>query len=284
MTAILQGLNKTTNEQKVLFSVIIVSFKKFYYLFSFRFTTMKKILFSILSLCSLVLFLGSCNSNRVPVEQIETMTQTNNNKASNNRLERIANAWEGHFSNRKQVESGKSEMTIEQELIGRRIWKKSRIGERWIYMGWYSAGSYANPLTNSIAEITKVSPDTSFITFYRIPESKELDPYEWVKAAPYEHVQRSELISNGDDCGCYIVRGEKGGYRLMAKGACNDDISDQLKYYRINATIKSDKITFDISLLDEHQQKMVHYKNNVFNRMNKKELERKYELLPLTSL
>jgi hypothetical protein len=219
------------------------------------------------------------------VEQIETMTRSSEgDKATNNRLERMAMAWEGHFSNRKLIESGKTEMTIEQELIGRRIWKKARINEHWIYMGWYSAGSYANPLTSSIAEITKIAPDTAFITFYRLPENKEVDPYEWVKPVPFEQIERSDLISNGEDCGCYIVRGRKGGYKLIAKGDCYDDISDQLKFYRIDADMKTDKIAFDIRLKDDQGQEMVRYENNVFYRMSKKELERKYGALQLTSL
>lgn len=230
-----------------------------------------------------LLLVGSCNSNRVPVEQVETMAPTND-KVSKNRLERMANAWVGHFSNRKHIESGRTEMTIEQELIGRRIWKKSRINEHWIYTGWYASNSYANPLVCSIGEITKVSPDTAFITFYRLPENVDINPYEWVKATPFENIARADLRSSGDNCGCYIVRKEKGGYRLIPKGVCYDDISDQLKYYVLSGTMKSDKIAFNTRLLDADQKEMVHYKNNVFYRMNRKELERKYTELPLTAL
>lgn len=233
-----------------------------------------------------LLIMGSCNSNRVPVEQIDTMTKSSQDKVSNNRLERMANAWVGHFSNRKHIESGDTEMTIEQELIGRRIWKKARINEHWIYTGWYPANSYTTPLATSIAEITKIAPDTAFITFYRLPQhlKDKVDPYEWAKPQPFEEIERADLLSNGEDCGCYIVRGEKGGYELIAKGACYDDISDQLKYYIINATMKSDRIAFNTRLLDAEQKEMVNYQNNVFYRMNKKELEKKYVELPLTSL
>lgn len=229
---------------------------------------------SLLSLLVLVTLLSftSC-SNLKDVVYINELTQ---DKVSNNRLERITNLWVGHFSNQSSLKAG-SDMTAEQEIIGRRIWKKERVGEYWIYAGWFQTDSYESALSSSIAQITRISPDTAFITFYSIKEGVTIDPYEWKKDKPFNQLKRSDLQSCGEGCGSFIVAKGTEAYDVIANQPCYSPMSAQLKYYAIDATMQPSSITFNTKFLDDQFNVLVHYKDNTFTRFNRAELEKKYE-------
>jgi hypothetical protein len=228
-----------------------------------------------------VLIFASCSTTKTSV-YIEELTQSSVKK-SNNRLEQITNLWVGHFSNKGFVEKNKTQGNIEQEVIGRRIWRSNRVGEHWIYTGWFQAGSYESALSSSIAQISKISPDTSFITFYRIKEEVNIDDYEWRKDAPFDKLKRSDLESSGDGCGSYLVKRADGGYDAIANNPCYSPMSAELEYYKIDAKLEPTGITFNTKFLDRQFNTVIAYKDNVFLRFNKIELEKKYESLLTTN-
>lgn len=223
-----------------------------------------------------LLSLASC-SNYKDVVYINELTQS---QASNNRLERITNLWVGHFSNKKHLETT-GQATAEQEIIGRRIWKKSRVDEYWIYAGWFQTGSYESALSSSIAQITRISRDTAFITFYKIKDGVEIDLYEWKKDKPFEKLKRSDLESCGEGCGSFLVEAEDGSYKVIANKPCYSPMSDQLKYYEIDATMTPTAIVFNTRFLDAQFNVLVNYKDNTFSRFSRSELEKKYESFAL---
>lgn len=228
-------------------------------------------LFIIVVLCTFV----SCSSTKSNI-YIEQLTEHSNNE-SLNKLEQITNLWVGHFSNKASIEKGNSSTSVEQEIIGRRIWEKERFGEYWIYTGWFQTGAYESALSSSIAQITKISPDTAFITFFRIKEGVTIDKYEWKKNQPFNNLKRLDLESCGEGCGSYLVKSGDGAYQVIAKNPCYNPVSEQLQYYKIDATLKKGTIVFDTKFLDKDFNVMVHYKNNTFLKYNKAELEKKYK-------
>ncbi|WMX14957.1 hypothetical protein [Aureispira sp. CCB-E] len=230
---------------------------------------------------AIISFFASCSTTNSSI-YIDELTQ-NPNKNTNNRLEHITNLWVGHFSNKMSIEKGYADTNVEQEIIGRRIWKKNRFGEYWIYSGWFQAGAYESALSSSIAQITKVSPDTAFIAFYRIKDRVEVDAYEWQKDEPFDNLKPSDLENCGEGCGSYLVREKDGSYRAIAKNPCYSPISAELKYYKIDAKLKKTSIVFNTKFLDEQLNVLVHYKDNTFFRFNKSELEKKYENFALAN-
>lgn len=220
-------------------------------------------------------YLTSCSTQKTNI-YISELTQ-NPNKKTNNRLEQITNLWVGHFSNKASIEEGNSQMNVEQEIIGRRIWKKNRVGEYWIYAGWFQTDSYESALSSSIAQISKISPDTSFITFYRIKEGVEIDAYEWRKDAPFNNLKRSDLESSGEGCGSYIVRTQDGEFQAIAHNPCYSPMSAELRYYKIDAQLNKSGIIFNTKFLNDQMKVLIHYKDNTFLRYNKAQLEKKYE-------
>jgi hypothetical protein len=222
-----------------------------------------------------LLSFASCSSPKTSV-YVNELTQKSNNKSSN-KLEQITNLWVGHFSNKASLEEGNSQVNVEQEIIGRRIWEKERFGEYWIYTGWFQADSYESALSSSIAQVTKISPDTAFITFYRIKEGVTIDEYEWRKAQPFNNLRRVDLESSGEGCGSYLVKSGDGAYRVIANNPCYNPISENIQYYKIDATLKEAGIVFNTKFLDEKFNVLVHYKDNEFLRYTKAELEEKYK-------
>lgn len=203
---------------------------------------------------------------------------TSPKKNSTDRLDQIANLWTGHFTNQQYIQSGKAAVNIEQEFIGRRIWRTERVGEYWLFLGWYPAGLYANPLSANIAQITRIAPDTAFITFYGIDRARlNANPYEWAAERPYTDLRPDDLIHCGDGCGSYIVRDNKSNYQLVAgKAPCYEDLSDVVKAYYINASVRSDRVVFNSYLLDHKNDTAVYYQDNTFQRLNRRALEKYY--------
>lgn len=212
-------------------------------------------------------------SNFKDVVYINELTQ---NKVSENRLERITNHWVGHFSNKESLKNN-SQVKSEQELIGRRIWKKNRVGEYWIYAGWFQAGSYEKALSSNVAQITRISPDTAFITFYKIKDGLEIKDYEWKKDDPFKTIKRSDLESRGEGCGSFIVEKENGNYQVFANQPCYSPMSAQIKYYKINATLTSNKIIMNSRFLDDQFNVVLQHDNHIYSRFNRSELEKKYK-------
>lgn len=229
---------------------------------------------SLLLIVIVLLSFASCTTTKTNI-YIDELTQ-NPNKKSDNKLEQITNLWVGHFSNKAFVEAN-SDKGGEQEVICRRIWKKERFGEYWIYAGWFQTDSYESALSSSIAQITKISPDTAFITFYRIKEGLNIDEYEWRKDAPFDNLKTTDLESSGEKCGSYLVKTTDGDYEAIAHGPCYSPMSADLKYYKIDAVLKNKGIFFNTKFLDAQFNVLIGYKNNAFLRLNKAELERKYE-------
>lgn len=227
-------------------------------------------LFIIVVLCTFV----SCSSTKSN-NYINKLTERSGENTTN-RLEQITNLWVGHFSNKNSIGNGSS-IDAEQEVIGRKIWEKERMGEYWIYTGWFQADSYESALSSSIAQITKVSPDTAFITFYRIKEGLNIDKYEWRKDNPFSQLKLSDLESCGDGCGSFLVKGDNGTYQVLANKPCYDPISAKLKYYTVDATLSYTELIFNTKYLDDQLNTLMHYKNNTFSRLNKAELQKKYE-------
>lgn len=225
---------------------------------------------SLLSLvaCILLLYFSSC-SNFKDMVYINELTQEN---VSKNRLERITNRWVGHFSNKNDKNK-----TSEQEIIGRRIWKKSRVDEYWIYLGWFQTNSYESALSSSLAQITRIAPDTAYITFYQIKEETKIDPFEWKKDEPFEQLKRSDLEACRTSCGSFVVERSDGSCEVVANGPCYSPISNQIKYYKIDATLTASNILFHTKFLDKHFNVLIAYKNNVFSRFTRSELKKKYE-------
>ncbi|MGH1335704.1 MAG: hypothetical protein ACRBFS_06215 [Aureispira sp.] len=227
----------------------------------------KTFLLGLTTLLALIAF-TSC-SNIKDVVYINELTQE---KISKNRLERITNLWVGHFSNK-----GQEQGNAEQEIIGRRIWKKNRVDEHWIYTGWFQTDSYESALSSSIAQITRISPDTAFITFYRIKDNIEIDPYEWKKDQPFKELKRSDLESCGEGCGSFIVDQEGGDYQVIANKPCHSPISAQIQYYEIDAKMTTSNITFSTRFLDSQFNIVMTNEGSIFSRFTRSELEKKYE-------
>lgn len=227
----------------------------------------KLYLLGLITVLSLVAF-TSC-SNLKDVVYINELTQE---KIAKNRLERITNLWVGHFSNK-----GHEHGNAEQEIIGRRIWKKNRVDEYWIYTGWFQTDSYESALASSIAQVTRISPDTAFITFYGIKDDIEIDQYEWKKDQPFKNLKRSDLEDRGEGCGSFIIEQEGGGYKVIANKPCHNPISAQIQYYEIDAKMNSSAITFSTRFLDNQFNVVMTNDGAIFSRFTRSELEKKYE-------
>jgi len=221
----------------------------------------------------------SCSTTKSTV-YIDELTQKPK-KESNNRLEEITNLWVGHFSNKDFVEKSNNEMNVEQEIIGRRIWAENRIGEYWVYLGWFQTNYYESALSSNISQIVRISPDTALIVSYRIKDGIDIGKYEWIKDKPFHNLKRNDIEICGEGCGSYIVKSKDGAYDVITKTPCYSPISDQLKYYTLDAKMNKEGIIFDTKFLDDKFNTLVHYTDNAFLRFNKKELEYKYKDISL---
>lgn len=227
----------------------------------------KKISSFVVLVIVLLSFIGC--SNFKEVVYINELTQKNSTK---NRLERITNLWVGHFSNKEQGAN-----LGNQETIGRRIWQKKRVDEYWLYLGWFQKDSYESALSSNIARVTKISPDTAFITFYQIKDNVEVDPYEWRKDEPFSDLNRSDLKDCRAGCGSFIVKRNDGAYDVIAKGPCYGPISDKIKYYEVNAVLTSEQVSLSSRFLDEKFNLVMARENNTYYKLTRPELEVKYE-------
>lgn len=236
-----------------------------------------------LLLASLFLMsLASCS-----VQKSNTYIDELSNKeailSANNRLEQIANLWTGHFSNKQAIKDGATTTDLEQEIIGRRIWKKNRPGEYWLYTGWFQSGSYEKAIAASIAQITRISPDTAFIAFYNFAAPETVPAFEWTQDQPFKNLSKDDLLPREEGCGSFIIRVGEGKYKMVANEACFGPMSDLVKYYKINGVLSPEHILFNTLFLNGEKEFVFSHKDNRFDRFNKKELEQKYEQTVLTS-
>lgn len=230
---------------------------------------MKKKLLPLFAVTAALLWGFTSCSNYKDVVYINELTQTN---VSKNRLEHIANLWVGHFYNKESAPT-----TGAQEIIGRRIWKQDRVDEHWVYLGWFQTDAYETALSSSLAQITKIAPDTAFITFYQIKEGIAIDPYEWKKDEPFKDLKRTDLRSGGEGCGSFIVAKDDGSYKVSANKPCYSAISTNINYYEIDAVLRPTQILFNTRFLDDQFNLVMSYKDNTFTRFTRTELEDKYE-------
>lgn len=230
----------------------------------------------------LLVYLASCSVQKY-ISYIDELSNERAIFSADNRLERIASLWTGHFSNKQVIQEGTTTTEVEQELIGRRVWQKKRPGEYWMYIGWFHANSYEKALSSGLAQITRISPDTSFMTFNRFASPESIPVFEWTKDQPFEDLTKEDLILAQEGCGSFIVSLGKNKYEMIAHKACFDPMSDLVQYFKINCTLSPKGILFNTLFLDKNKEVTVYYKDNRFDRFNKKELEEKYERTVLTS-
>lgn len=241
---------------------------------------------TFLAVCGLLVFGLSGCAPTLPTVCLTELSAVPKKNSTTSRLEHITNLWVGHFSNKKYVENTLSNATADQEYIGRRIWKTERVGEYWLYMAWYPTGLHTKPLAANIAQVTRIAPDTAFITFYKVDrEFLEENPYEWTKDEPFSAFRPSDLEGCGVGCGSYIVPGRKGQYIMTNSGStCNEKLSDVIEGYTIDGVLRPDKIVFNTYLIDDKGQTVVYYPDNTFTRLKKSDLEKRYESYPVAGL
>lgn len=196
-----------------------------------------------------------------------------------NKLEYVTQLWTGHFSNKDYISNNEPATALEQEIIGRRIWL-NRIGEHWLYTGWFKTDYYEAPLAHSLANITRISPDTLFIKYWGLDDDHKKKHYEWAIDKPFDDISPADLINMGDECGSYIVQEDKNTFKMIAKGPCASNISSDIQFFEIYGTLRDNGIVFKTRFLNRAKELFMQYQGNDFIRLSKEALEAKHKNTP----
>lgn len=227
-----------------------------------------------------VIGLASCSVQKSNT-YIDELSNKENIFATNNRLEQVANLWIGHFSNKATVLSGT--VKAEQEVIGRRVWKKKRPNECWIYIGWFQAGSYEKALSGGLANIRRIAPDTLIMEWYDFIDAESMVPFEWAKDQPFNQFNKDELKPRSQDCGSIVIPKDDNTYEIISQAPCYRAMSDAVKYFKFTGTLSADILTFHTEFLNDKKEFLFAQRDNHYNRFSKEELENKYKNVVLTS-
>jgi hypothetical protein len=237
---------------------------------------MKKLL--LLPLFALLIV--ACANNKKAYYWTDFVSATTVEKTSS-KIDKVMKMWTGHFSNKEYVEAKNDPTAQEQEIIGRRIWR-DRAGEYWLYTAWFKTGSYETPLAHSLAQISRISPDTLLITFWGLDEEHKSKAYEWAKDKPFDDINPKDLENMGSDCGSYVTRLGENEFKMSALGPCADEISDQIKFFEINGSLEPNNINFSTNFLNADKKVFLKL-DNVFKRLSQDVIQTKHKNMDLPS-
>lgn len=238
---------------------------------------MKKLGLSVL----LFLIFAACTNSKKASYWNDFVSSDKIEKISS-KIDKVSKMWVGHFSNKEDVERKNDPTAQEQELIGRRIWT-DRAGEHWLYTGWFKTNSYEIPLAHSLAQISRISPDTLLLKFWGLDDEHKNKAYEWAKAKPFDDIKPKDLVDMGDDCGSYILRINENKFKMVSRGPCADEISETIKFFKIIGFLEPDNIHFKTQLLDTNKKTLVQL-DNVFKRLAESVVKEKHKKMDLPDL
>ena len=204
-----------------------------------------------------------------------------------NKLDRIVTLFSGHYSNRAQADTANSPLYREQEIICVPIFKDKRVGEHWIYIGWFAANSYQKPLAHAIFQIRKKDRDTlELVGYHKLPKEVEKENYswEWIKEKPFDQLDfKAMLALNPEPCTYPLIERKIGQVAWLRTQPCHDEISDLIHYHDVSADCSQDYIRFYSRFLDANQEYRFGYDQNPigqqFDRINKDQSKQKVKVL-----
>lgn len=153
-------------------------------------------------------------------------------EALEDKTDKIFQMLVGHFNNKEQADTSATGIFQEQDMIAVPIWT-NRVGERWLYMGWFKAGLPDQPLAQGIFQLTRLNRDTFHLKFHLPPAEVENNYYagEWRKEEPFGELKPRDLIHE-EGCQNYVIEREKNLYEIVsAGGKCKRYISEEIRFF-----------------------------------------------------
>lgn len=180
----------------------------------------------------------------------------------NNKVERVANLFIGHFA-KYNKETG----TINQELVGRRIWKK-RSGEIWIYLGWFKADFMESPINVFISKISQIAPDTILMESFDFP-NKEKYTGAWKEKEPFLDLVPGDLVVRPEGCRSYLIDNGDNKFKLFSQNLCYNPLSSAIEFSMTNGELDPKSLRIVTKFYDKEKKLLFESDGNKFIRSDK---------------
>ena len=117
-----------------------------------------------------IILFASCKTKK----EFHYLTNTYNSneiEQMSTKLDKVYAMLLGHFSNKEQADTSKSNILAAQELINVPFWGK-RTGEYWFYSGWFKDGFIENAIRQNIFQLSKKARELGgSLRHLRIPKT-----------------------------------------------------------------------------------------------------------------
>lgn len=229
---------------------------------------MPRITFSFIGLILSLITLSACKNTEESTlpGDIATIKEI---RKENNKLQQLAMMFEGYFSNEAHLDGNSKNKP--QELMGRRIWKE-RTDAAWVYMGWYSADFYGQPLMETVLKIHRNSPDSFSVDFFYLPESI---PFEdlWLSPKIFYQFNPNDLKAI-PQCQEKIVKRGNMRFELVRKAEpCILNLEGSIRTGSFSFILEADKIIFNNTFYDPNHNIVLQGNDSAFDRKSLNQLK-----------
>lgn len=216
--------------------------------------------------------LSACKGGKDTTETYHYLTNSlsaEEIRKTNNKLQRVANMWIGHFSNVDFVEKQSNPVVTEQEVIGVRVWPERTDGI-WVYIGWFTPDFSEEALSQGIFKVYKITPDTTGLEYFTLPERADKYSHEWMKKRPFAKMKPTDL-KQLSGCVSKVVKHQKDTYRVLPDPAlCATDGDAGIAFIKLDILMGAEFIDFHTGFYTAEKTPIIQYKDgNLFKRLNK---------------